>query len=124
MENQYRERLVLYREIATSLAYSYMNHEQRGKQIEILKTMLWQEREKYEECDYRNTLSTLLGLLDFIKQDGLTHSDVKGALHLFVTVTQNAISRPESIWSVRARKPDRLELQVAETNLSGDDIPF
>jgi len=123
-----KENLIVYREIAMSLAYAHMNHEQRAKQLEVLADLLQADRQKWGECDYRNTLDSLIALLDYGRRTVLTHSGVKSLLHLFVTVAQNAISRPHSLWEERENEDHRHEVFETFTAMIAptepDEIPF
>jgi len=96
-----RDRLSAYREIATALAYGYMNHKHRKEQILVLWMIISHDRVRWQECDYRNTLDALLVILKFTYMSGVhnTHSEVKAILWTFVTTCQNAINKPESILS-------------------------
>lgn len=90
------ESLNKYRTLANALAYSHMNHKHREAQLTILIKLVELRIDNCTPSDYRGTLEGMLVPLRYaLHSDSLTHSSVKDALHLAVTVVEQGINDAE-----------------------------
>lgn len=94
MNEQLRESLCNFREIAGALAHQHLNHDHRRAQMEMLVNMLEYSRRGKEESEYLITLNALIAIVNYAHDDTrLTHTEVKTALYLFVGMCQAAIEK-------------------------------